>query len=117
MTNLIQALKVFAMRRCGILLAALLMLGACRFGGDAKPDPDRAWANCIFELDKVEAVRGRNLDDLDKGLTVARNQFMMDCLWTQHVELTKTQLDDMGNYAASKKDRAPTDVSLNSGKR
>lgn len=76
-----------------------------------------AWSKCLFELDKIEAIRGRNLDDLDKGDSIARNQFMMDCLATLREFPTFEQLEDMGRYKASKMTRNANDISLNNGKR
>lgn len=77
----------------------------------------RAWAKCIFELDKIEATRGRNLDDLDKGGSVARNQFMMDCLNVEFGSVTMDQLDEMERYKSGRAKRSPSDMSLNNGKR
>jgi len=93
---------------------------------EAANDPDRplhttrsdlAWSKCIFELDKIEAIRGRNLDDLDKGLTSARNQFMMDCVTAQDAAVTFAQIDEMNRYLAQRDERKPADMTLNSGDR
>ena len=100
-----------------VILLLAVATGACRFDGKRNADAKKAWAKCIFELDKVEAVRGRNLDDLDKGFSVARNQFMGDCLWAQHEEFTTEQMKEMSDYAATKQNRTPNDISLNNGKR
>lgn len=76
-----------------------------------------AWAKCLFELDKIEAIRGRNLDDLNKGIAVARNQFMVDCLNVEKAGPTLEQLSEMSQYAAESEKRASSDMSLNNGKR
>ncbi|WP_298287132.1 hypothetical protein [Novosphingobium sp.] len=78
---------------------------------------DLAWSKCIFELVKIEATRGRNLDDLDKGHTSARNQFMMDCVTAQDAAVTSPQLDEMGRYLTQRDKRKPSDMTLNSGDR
>ena len=76
-----------------------------------------AWRQCVFELDKIEAIRGRNLDDLNKGLSVARNQFLMDCLASKTNELLHEQVMNMTKYAspAQSRSRSPDDISLNAG--
>lgn len=77
-----------------------------------------AWRKCQFELDKVEAVRGRNLDDLNRGMAVARNQFLMDCMGATADEMTKEQFDEMAAYARrsdASKNSDPTYTSLNNG--
>lgn len=76
-----------------------------------------AWWKCIFELDKIEAIRGRNLDDLDKGLTSARNQFMMDCMTANNAAIKFEHLSEMSTYLAAKEKRKPSDMTLNSGDR
>lgn len=78
---------------------------------------DLAWSKCIFELDKIEAIRGRNLDDLDKGLTSARNQFMMDCVTAEDAVVTFPQLDEMNRYLTKRDQRKSADMTLNSGDR
>lgn len=49
------------------------VVGAVTLGADEPLDQsfsDLGWSKCIFELDKIEAIRGRNLDDLDAGTQV-----------------------------------------------
>ena len=100
-----------------IVILTALLAGACESGHSAKLGAKAAWASCLFELDKVEAIRGRNLDDLNKGGTNARNQFMMDCMWTHGQAPQLDQLRDMSEYLARTKDRLPGDLNLNNGKR
>lgn len=83
---------------------------------DVKSHARKAWAKCLFELDKVEALRGRNLDDLNSSGAVARNQFMMDCFSATDATLTPELLEEMGRYAANN-ERSPSDTNLNSGTR
>ncbi len=82
---------------------------------DLKAEARKAWAQCLFELDKVEAIRGRNLDDLNLGGSVARNQFMVDCLSADEALHPKLVVE-MSRYAA-KKGRLPNEMNLNSGTR
>jgi hypothetical protein len=82
-----------------------------------KTASDLAWSKCIFELDKIEAIRGRNLDDFDRGITSARNQFMMDCITAQDAAVTFPQLDEMNRYLRQRDRRKPSDIMLNSGDR
>jgi hypothetical protein len=101
-------------------LAVCLALASCA------PDPDRplhedardlAWSKCIFELDKIEALRGRNLDDLDNGHTSARNQFLMDCMSGNDAAIDFKHLDEMSRYLAGRDKRKPNEMTLNSGDR
>jgi len=92
-------------------------LSACQASDNHEAAAKQAWSKCLFELDKIEAVRGRNLDDLDKGGSVARNQFMMDCLAVEGAGPTLDQISEMSSYAVAKKNRSPSDMSLNNGKR
>ena len=78
---------------------------------------DLAWAKCIFELDKVEALRGRNLDNLDSGHTSARNQFLMDCMSANDAAIDFKHLDEMSRYLAGRDIRKPNQMTLNSGDR
>ena len=124
--------------KLGVCFIAALSLASCsKFGAQPTPEdsgssstPEEAqevplgqtpttlaWSKCIFELDKVEAIRGRNLDDLDKGRTVARNQFILDCLTAHDSAVTWQQTDEMFLYARDKANRKPSDVTLNSGNR
>jgi len=108
------------------LLLALAALSGCSLQpahdeGTKKPEDlkleaRKAWAECLFELDKVEAVRGRNLDDLNLGLSVARNQFMVDCLAATDAVISPELIEELGKYAANKR-RLPSDLNLNSGTR
>lgn len=108
----------------GILVALVVLSGCSKFAqksddatrSDEKAQARKAWANCLFELDKVEAIRGRNLDDLNLGGSVARNQFLVDCMATTEGNLTPELISEMGNYAA-KKDRRAIEMSLNTGTR
>lgn len=75
-----------------------------------------AWRKCLFELDKVEAIRGRNLNDLNRGSAVARNQFLMDCMGAMADELTWEQIDEMSEYAFRSKKSDPALLNLNNGK-
>lgn len=104
------------MKRNWIILLAGIAVSACQWPNQDKA-ARQAWAKCIFELDKVEAIRGRNLDDLDKGGSIARNQFMMDCLAVERTGPTMEQLDEMSRYMTEKQKREPSDMSLNNGKR
>lgn len=83
---------------------------------DLKAEARKAWAQCLFELDKVEAIRGRNLDDLNLGGSVARNQFMIDCMATTDAVISPELLLEMSRYAANK-ERSPSNMNLNSGTR
>ena len=106
------------------ILAAFAALSGCSNVSNSKEaetvDVDaqarEAWWRCVFELDKVEAIRGKNLDDLNTRGSVARNQFMMDCVTAEGATLTPELLQEMNEYAAQA-GRAPTDISLNSGTR
>ena len=106
------------------ILAAFAVLSGCsnvtkaneENTADVDTQAREAWSRCVVELDKVEAVRGRNLDDLNARGSVARNQFMMDCITAEGATLTPELLEEMGRYAAQA-GRAPTDMSLNSGTR
>jgi hypothetical protein len=108
------------MKSAAALAIFIASLSAC------SPDPDRplhenpkdlAWSKCIFELDKIEALRGRNLDDLDVGLTSARNQFLMDCMSAHDTAIDFKHLDEMSAYLAQRDKRAPGNMTLNSGDR
>ncbi len=105
------------MNRNWIMLLAAMAASACNSPDSEEATARKAWAKCQFELDKIEAIRGRNLDDLDKGLSVARNQFMMDCLNVEFGSVTIDQVTEMSKYANDRKSRAPDDMSLNNGKR
>lgn len=94
----------------------LALLG-CQNENRENAKANAAWAKCTFELDKIEALRGRNLDDLDKGGSVARNQFLMNCLAVEGAGPTVDQISEMSTYAANKAKRSTNDVSLNSGER
>jgi hypothetical protein len=78
---------------------------------------DLSWSKCIFELDKIEALRGRNLDDLDAGYTSARNQFLTDCMAANDAAREFKHLDEMSRYLAGREKRKPNEMTLNSGDR
>lgn len=105
------------MNRNWTILLAGIAVSACQGPMNQDKAAKQAWTKCIFELDKVEAIRGRNLDDLDKGGTVARNQFMMDCLAVENAGPTMEQLVELNRYMTEKQKREPSDMSLNNGKR
>ena len=100
-----------------LVIWPLAALSACDHTNSRAEDEKKAWAYCLFELDKIEAIRGRNLDDLDKGNAVARNQFMMDCLWTKNAAPSLEHISDMGDYKGGAQSRSSHDISLNNGKR
>lgn len=112
------------MTRLVCILAALAVLSGCSRPtpaddaktSDVKAQARTAWTRCLFELDKVEVIRGRNLDDLNLRGSVARNQFMMDCMSAAEATVTPELLLEMTSYAA-KKERGPSDMNLNSGMR
>ena len=110
------------MREVVVLFIAAIALSGCKPEPPAPgntPLPSKvAWRNCLFELDKVEAIRGRNLNDLNRGSAVARNQFLMDCMGATADEITKDQLDEMAAYARqsdASKNTDPTSINLNNG--
>ena len=113
------------MAKIAHMLMALTVLSGCSLKPaqeegvvkleELKVEARKAWAQCLFELDKVEAIRGRNLDDLNLGGSVARNQFMMDCLSAKQV-LHPELVVEMSRYAG-KKGRSPREMNLNSGTR
>lgn len=105
------------MNRNWISLLSVFAISACHAPNNDEAAAKRAWTKCLFELDKIEAARGRNLDDLDKGGSVARNQFMMDCLAVEDAGPTLDQISEMSSYAVAKKGRVLSDMSLNNGKR
>lgn len=78
---------------------------------------DLGWAKCIFELDKIEALRSRNLDDLDVGQTSARNQFLMDCMSANDAAIDFKHLDEMSRYLVGRDKGKPNQMTLNSGDR
>ena len=114
-----------AMSKVALLLLGLTALSACSSGTDdrgvekleaLKADARKAWANCLFELDKIEAIRGRNLDDLNVRGSIARNQFMVDCMATTDAIVSPELLAEMSRYAANTT-RKPNDLNLTSGTR
>jgi hypothetical protein len=80
---------------------------------------DEAWAECMFELDKIEAIRGRNLDDLNRGISVARNQFLVDCMSAKAAVISPDQFSDLGNYSGPSQSaqRNAADINLTNGRR
>lgn len=73
----------------------------------------KAWAECVFELDKIEIIHGRNLDDLDDGNTSARNQFMVDCLAARDAP-AMGKMGDFAKYLDGRDSRRPRDMMINS---
>lgn len=101
-----------------LLLWGTVVLASCSASDDKMKHTDRSWSKCIFELDKVEAIRGRNLDDLDNGYTSARNQFMMDCMASFGDAPTGKYFDELSKYKANLDGKhKPHDMTLNSGVR
>ena len=105
-----------------LFLAMLMVVSGC--SDKSSPEQaldqsgsDLAWSKCIFELDKIEALRGRNLDDLDIGLSSARNQFMLDCMTAHDAPITVSQTLEMAKYAVDKEKRNAKNMTLNSGNR
>lgn len=83
---------------------------------EGEKEARKAWADCLFELDKIEAIRGRNLDDLNARGSVARNQFMVDCMAATEAVISPELIEEMSRYASSKAS-SPRDMNLNSGTR
>ena len=103
------------MAKSAHLLLALTALSGCSYlaaedEGAVKAEARKVWTQCLFELDKVEAIRGRNLDDLNRGGAVARNQFLMDCLATRDV-LSLEIVQEMSRYKANE-GRTPSEMNL-----
>jgi hypothetical protein len=105
------------MIRLAIIGAALALTGCAKPEKDDKAEGQLAWRQCMFELDKIEAIRGRNLDDLNRGMGVARNQFLMDCMASRTSILLPEHLDDMMRYAAPARAKLspPAELNLNNG--
>jgi hypothetical protein len=113
------------MLRFVIVCGAALGLAACQMGEDVSSDTkivddantSKAWSECLFELDKVESIRGRNLDDLNKGQFIARNQFLVDCMSAKTPKFLPEHIRNMSTYAGGQPSRSPTDINLNNGRR
>ena len=108
------------MLRTTLTLAALLVaLAGCHGKANntateealGMSSPRKAWWQCKFELGKLEALHGRNLDDFNRGIAVAENQFLMDCMTSKDQPISPEMTDEMGKYASAK--RNPTDVRFN----
>lgn len=106
------------MRKSVAVLSAVLILvsGCHRNSSQGDPPlglsaPQKAWWECKLDLGKIEALRGRNLDDLNQGGAVARNQFLMDCMTAKDEPISLAMLDEMTKYAAIK--RKSSDVRFN----
>lgn len=107
------------LRKSVIFAALLLVVSGCH--GKQKTTaseeplgmslPKQAWWECKFELGKLEALRGRNLDDLNQRGAVAASQFLMDCMTSKNQPILPEMLDEMGKYKSAK--RIPTDVRFN----
>lgn len=108
------------MLRVLFILTSAIALNACTETPSASEDTQRFWDECNFELSKVEIVRGRNLDDLNNG-TIARNQFLVDCMASKTPQLPSYVIEDLTRYAKDKSrqssdvttNRAPTDNTTN----
>ena len=100
------------MLRVLFILTSAIALNACTKTPSASDDTAKFWHECNFELSKVEAVRGRNLDDLNKGIAIARNQFLVDCMISKTPKLLPYMMEDMSSYAKDKS-RQPSDITSN----
>ncbi len=99
------------MLRCFFIITSAIALNACAETTSASDETQRFWDQCNFELSKVEIVRGRNLDDLNKG-TIARNQFLVDCMASKTPKLPSYIIEDLTRYAKDKS-RQSSDVTTN----
>lgn len=109
------------MLRGFFIITSAIALNACTETTSAPDKTQRFWDECNFELSKVEIIRGRNLDDLNKGIAVARNQFLVDCMASKTDQLPPYIIEDLTRYAKDKSrqssdvttNRAPTDNTTN----
>ena len=99
------------MLRGFFIITFAIALNACAETKYTSDETQTFWDQCNFELSKVEIVRGRNLDDLNKG-TIARNQFLVDCMASKTPELPSYIVEDLVRYAKDKS-RQPADVTTN----
>lgn len=99
------------MLRVFFILTSAIALNACTETSSVSDETKRFWYECNFELSKVEIVRGRNLDDLNNG-TIARNQFLVDCMASKTDQLPPYIIEDLTRYAKDKS-RQPYDVTAN----
>lgn len=99
------------MLRVFFILTSAIALNACTETTSVSDETQRFWDECNFELSKVEIVRGRNLDDLNNG-TIARNQFLVDCMASKTDQLPPYIIEDLTRYAKDKS-RQPSDVTAN----
>jgi hypothetical protein len=100
--------------RLFIILAVVFLAGCSESQGTPKdPSSKQAWNDCKFELAKIEAIRGRNLDDLNRGIAVARNQFLNDCMATKNQSIPAGGVEDAAAYAAAANVRKPNEIRLN----
>jgi hypothetical protein len=97
------------MLRVLFILTSAIALNACTETTSASDKTQRFWDECNFELSKVEIVRGRNLDDLNKGIAVARNQFLVDCMASKTPKFLPHMMEDLSRYAKDKS-RQPSDI-------
>jgi len=100
------------MLRVLFILISAIALNACTETTSVSDKTQKFWHECNFELSKVEIVRGRNLDDLNKGIAVARNQFLVDCMASKTTQLPSYIHEDLVRYAEDKS-RQPSDVTAN----
>lgn len=100
------------MLRVLFILTSAIALNACTETTSVSDKTQKFWDECNFELSKIEIVRGRNLDDLNKGIVVARNQFLVDCMAAKTPEIPPYIQEDLVRYAADKS-RQPSDVTAN----
>ena len=99
------------MLRGFFIVTSAIALNACTETTSVSDETQRFWYECNFELSKVEIVRGRNLDDLNKG-TIARNQFLVDCMASKTTKLPMYVIEDLTRYAKDKS-RQPSDITTN----
>jgi hypothetical protein len=99
------------MLRGFFIVTSAIALNACTETTSVSDETQRFWYECNFELSKVEIVRGRNLDDLNNG-TIARNQFLVDCMASKTPKLPLYIIEDLTRYAEDNS-REPSDVTTN----
>ena len=100
------------MLRGFFIITSAFVLNACTETSPEPEDTQRFWDQCNFELSKVEIARGRNLDDLNKGIAVARNQFLVDCMASKTPKFLPHMMEDLSRYAKDKS-RQPSDITTN----
>lgn len=77
------------------------------------PRSKQAYYECKFDLAKIEAIRGRNLDDLNRGVAIARNQFLADCMAAKNQFIPDGGLEDQMAYTGKTQGRKPNEIRLN----